>query len=126
MIRRPPKSTPFPSTTLFQSSDSSCPPPTTNGSPTSTKNMPQPRVTQINRESCAKHTIFSPYLRIGACPACNPIRSEEHTSELQSRLHLVCRLLLEKKKNYTTNPGSNQYKLNQSAIYSHLNLIENC
>src|SRR2546429_6746860 len=29
-------------------------------------------------------------------------RSEEHTSELQSRLHLVCRLLLEKKKNYTT------------------------
>src|SRR5256884_3386945 len=31
------------------------------------------------------------------------IRSEEHTSELQSRLHLVCRLLLEKKKTYTTN-----------------------
>src|SRR3989442_5212377 len=32
-------------------------------------------------------------------PACLPIRSEEHTSELQSRPHLVCRLLLEKKKN---------------------------
>src|SRR5687768_17940741 len=32
---------------------------------------------------------------------CEPVRSEEHTSELQSRLHLVCRLLLEKKKNTT-------------------------
>src|SRR5687768_17918564 len=35
-------------------------------------------------------------------PACRGIRSEEHTSELQSRLHLVCRLLLEKKKKYYT------------------------
>src|SRR5256884_2453366 len=34
-----------------------------------------------------------------------PYRSEEHTSELQSRLHLVCRLLLEKKKNYESAPG---------------------
>src|SRR2546429_6540140 len=37
-----------------------------------------------------------------ACAACPGKRSEEHTSELQSRLHLVCRLLLEKKKNSTT------------------------
>src|SRR2546422_2764239 len=36
-------------------------------------------------------------------PACSAARSEEHTSELQSRLHLVCRLLLEKKKEYNTN-----------------------
>src|SRR2546429_9736447 len=35
-------------------------------------------------------------------PGVRPRRSEEHTSELQSRLHLVCRLLLEKKKNYNT------------------------
>src|SRR2546422_4440007 len=36
---------------------------------------------------------------VTACPASVASRSEEHTSELQSRLHLVCRLLLEKKKN---------------------------
>src|SRR5207253_7217533 len=36
-------------------------------------------------------------------PVCRMARSEEHTSELQSRGHLVCRLLLEKKKKYTTN-----------------------
>src|SRR2546422_7613815 len=40
-------------------------------------------------------SFASPKSRIFACPS----RSEEHTSELQSRLHLVCRLLLEKKKN---------------------------
>src|SRR2546422_5009549 len=42
--------------------------------------------------------ILSPFLREPLCP----LRSEEHTSELQSRLHLVCRLLLEKKKKYHT------------------------
>src|SRR2546422_4406514 len=36
------------------------------------------------------------------------VRSEEHTSELQSRLHLVCRLLLEKKKNHPSTPGQVQ------------------
>src|SRR2546429_4667902 len=41
-------------------------------------------------------------------------RSEEHTSELQSRLHLVCRLLLEKKKKITCSPTSDTY------IYSHI------
>src|SRR2546422_8245484 len=40
--------------------------------------------------------ILSPFLREPLCP----LRSEEHTSELQSRLHLVCRLLLEKKKRF--------------------------
>src|SRR2546422_7031256 len=38
----------------------------------------------------------------GPCPRCTIVRSEEHTSELQSRLHLVCRLLLEKKKKTTS------------------------
>src|SRR2546429_4018863 len=66
MIRRPPRSTLFPYTTLFRS-DASHP-----GSPACTLPCLGPR-----------------------CVAC---RSEEHTSELQSRLHLVCRLLLEKKK----------------------------
>src|SRR5216684_6007620 len=63
MIRRPPRSTLFPYTTLFRSR----PPP---GKP------PPPKPP----------------------PPGKPPRSEEHTSELQSRLHLVCRLLLEKKK----------------------------
>src|SRR5204862_4385489 len=63
MIRRPPRSTLFPYTTLFRS------PPTTHGS--------------SRRE------------RRGSCPSRR--RSEEHTSELQSRRDLVCRLLLEKK-----------------------------
>src|SRR2546429_5276785 len=69
MIRRPPRSTLFPYTTLFRSAASS------------------PAVTA----SPEKHvsTISSNWLA--------PDRSEEHTSELQSRLHLVCRLLLEKK-----------------------------
>src|SRR5206468_10222147 len=49
----------------------------------------------------SKRTIARIELRITACEGCNPeaeIRSEEHTSELQSRSDLVCRLLLEKKK----------------------------
>src|SRR2546429_2023221 len=78
MIRRPPRSTLFPYTTLFRSPAN-------------------------NRCSLAK-TL--PALPDYDCPCnrkrckdgCDPRRSEEHTSELQSRLHLVCRLLLEKKK----------------------------
>src|SRR3989442_10562798 len=80
MIRRPPRSTLFPYTTLFRSS-----PDSQNFIPVSSK---------------------SPYLPFKTRPAllnvhiCWP-RSEEHTSELQSRPHLVCRLLLEKKKTTT-------------------------
>src|SRR2546429_5999618 len=79
MIRRPPRSTLFPYTTLFRSV-----------------------LRRTGRTRCgflpsALLTWLSP---IGSCRTF-PIgdnRSEEHTSELQSRLHLVCRLLLEKKK----------------------------
>src|SRR2546429_6729972 len=67
MIRRPPRSTLFPYTTLFRSLFT--------GSVGTGRQV---------AEACAKKLI--------------PTRSEEHTSELQSRLHLVCRLLLEKKK----------------------------
>src|SRR5260370_32582754 len=77
MIRRPPRSTLFPYTTLFRS--------------------------QLSEVTVA----FEPFSR--ACPrllnrghrsfGCRGDRSEEHTSELQSHLNLVCRLLLEKKKN---------------------------
>src|SRR2546422_7907771 len=50
---------------------------------------------------CNSSSFFKPSSRMRACAselACHWVRSEEHTSELQSRLHLVCRLLLEKKK----------------------------
>src|SRR2546429_5147826 len=77
MIRRPPRSTLFPYTTLFRS-----------------------------RWRCRPSTVFSlsepwsPTPDAQASAAARQLaRSEEHTSELQSRLHLVCRLLLEKKKN---------------------------
>src|SRR5689334_24692143 len=70
MVRRPPGSTLFPYTTLFRS------------------RSPPLRRSDVERRSSA--TIFS----VGALIA----RSEEHTSELQSQFHLVCRLLLEKKK----------------------------
>src|SRR2546422_8307079 len=74
MIRRPPRSTLFPYTTLFRS---------------------------IARRAQPRHGIPPPFPRpsspLPVLP-CERDRSEEHTSELQSRLHLVCRLLLEKKK----------------------------
>src|SRR3712207_7144952 len=78
MIRRPPRSTLFPYTTLFRS----------------------PRCTALPRLSWCRsllgrlggrRVLVAGHLHVG--------RSEEHTSELQSRQYLVCRLLLEKKKN---------------------------
>src|SRR2546428_1412832 len=85
MIRRPPRSTLFPYTTLFRS-------------------------LACGRGGALAHLDFIdfifqvlPYLAIAHRPharrACREPRSEEHTSELQSRSDLVCRLLLEKKKN---------------------------
>src|SRR2546422_7353905 len=73
MIRRPPRSTLFPYTTLFRSRPS----PIRSERPTCSRPQRQVRT----RHSTDRRS-----------------RSEEHTSELQSRLHLVCRLLLEKKK----------------------------
>src|SRR2546429_1611593 len=81
MIRRPPRSTLFPYTTLFRSQVSrlTCPGP----------------FVRRSTKACA----YTDTPREGG----KFLRSEEHTSELQSRLHLVCRLLLEKKKH---NPDS--------------------
>src|SRR5687768_18083304 len=96
MIRRPPSSTLFPYTTLFRS----------------------PRVPAGRRVEAGGGLVEEdelrvaderdpqvepPFLAPGQCLH-PPVRSEEHTSELQSRLHLVCRLLLEKKKNKKNNP----------------------
>src|SRR2546429_4059947 len=75
MIRRPPRSTLFPYTTLFRSREGDVP--------------------GIGDEVEEEETR----LRVTKVAPSPQTRSEEHTSELQSRLHLVCRLLLEKKKN---------------------------
>src|SRR2546429_3145257 len=75
MIRRPPRSTLFPYTTLFRSRPHLQP--AQDGTHSRGRARSRPR-------------------------AARGLRSEEHTSELQSRLHLVCRLLLEKKKNAPT------------------------
>src|SRR2546422_3805999 len=83
MIRRPPRSTLFPYTTLFRSA-------------------PHADVFLPSAFICV-HLRFPSAISVSSStivvPASSyPARSEEHTSELQSRLHLVCRLLLEKKK----------------------------
>src|SRR5687768_18413124 len=79
MLRRPPRSTLFPYTTLFRSRPSRC------------------------RARMGSRALAIDSIRW--------VRSEEHTSELQSRLHLVCRLLLEKKKQLFRD-------LHQSVTYS--------
>src|SRR5947199_1232645 len=82
MIRRPPRSTLFPYTTLFRS-------------------LPAP--------TCATTTISirgTALIKFATC------RSEEHTSELQSLRHLVCRLLLEKKKKIKNHTTTTNYKRN--------------
>src|SRR5687767_15567211 len=82
MIRRPPRSTLFPYTTLFRSPPRWPP--------------PRRRPAAPRRGSpCAR----APRARGGAARCAPASRSEEHTSELQSLAYLVCRLLLEKKKN---------------------------
>src|SRR3712207_6882745 len=91
MIRRPPRSTLFPYTTLFRSGGSSI------DRPPWLRSIPPGRVGAAARrwESTGHSTADgSAQLRSVSGPA----RSEEHTSELQSRQYLVCRLLLEKKK----------------------------
>src|SRR5205809_4651071 len=85
MIRRPPRSTLFPYTTLFRS----------------------------ERRPWSRHTaqVEEPWPAAGVRPGPSRVsRSEEHTSELQSRLHLVCRLLLEKKKKKNKTKKTTKHK----------------
>src|SRR5690348_17936190 len=90
MIRRPPRSTLFPYTTLFRSSEreNACTDCTT---PERVRKVPRMQRKNVALTSTMFHTFIMPFF---SCI----IRSEEHTSELQSPVHLVCRLLLEKKK----------------------------
>src|SRR2546422_2800456 len=91
MIRRPPRSTLFPYTTLFRSASACQRIATTDDQPLTALATPTPSdVSSPEREVTSMQTSDSTASAVS--------RSEEHTSELQSRLHLVCRLLLEKKK----------------------------
>src|SRR2546422_6558069 len=87
MIRRPPRSTLFPYTTLFRSCLIS-------------STLKTRRVTAIPKSAAIRRIHAAPSPKCTPRWATNSSRSEEHTSELQSRLHLVCRLLLEKKKKH--------------------------
>src|SRR5438874_6996052 len=91
MIRRPPRSTLFPYTTLFRSH----------------------KATVRNRRSVVRFVLIAECFNFGGsfrslfsdlCFLISDPRSEEHTSELQSRRDLVCRLLLEKKKSTVLHP----------------------
>src|SRR2546430_8732360 len=96
MIRRPPRSTLFPYTTLFRSACSSG------------RTSPSPaRCTRTTRSGSSR-------------------RSEEHTSELQSQSNLVCRLLLEKKKNTLLPPSAFQDSPKKDLIISvtHIGMLE--
>src|SRR3712207_8711380 len=101
MIRRPPRSTLFPYTTLFRSCTGAAMdrPSYRGGRPTA------PEQAMPDTEDRAPLSLLpgDPAPWFVAPTASNPrynFRSEEHTSELQSRQYLVCRLLLEKKKNH--------------------------
>src|SRR2546422_5015319 len=102
MIRRPPRSTLFPYTTLFRSYG--------------------PSTASLNRSAFRKSGFLCP-ARLPQRGSCvnrlavirsHTLRSEEHTSELQSRLHLVCRLLLEKKKKRNTLANNHHIDMDRS------------
>src|SRR5258708_26240046 len=94
MIRRPPRSTLFPYTTLFRSIV-----------PLTARILPD------SRSACSKFPVTS---------AMAMMRSEEHTSELQSPDHLVCRLLLEKKKKKDHQTYKTTSKHNDTRSPTHL------
>src|SRR2546429_4868976 len=97
MIRRPPRSTLFPYTTLFRSEE--CADPKLDAVLKPEEAQRPYTVTELANEIRRELRPLTALDLVGEL--CD--RSEEHTSELQSRLHLVCRLLLEKKKNITSN-----------------------
>ena len=95
MIRRPPRSTLFPYTTLFRSISSSGV--KAEGAVAISSKLPYCDKSPLPAIAALKGSPKD-VLTEGSKIAASKGRSEEHTSELQSRLHLVCRLLLEKKK----------------------------
>src|SRR3712207_7241704 len=91
MIRRPPRSTLFPYTTLFRSAIQ-----------LAGKMGMDPALLVHAKPMGDAFTFFVVYGRVNHLVDTDRVRSEEHTSELQSRQYLVCRLLLEKKKKHKT------------------------
>src|SRR5688572_32453879 len=87
MLRRPPRSTLFPYTTLFRSDDAGEPDDTHEHRVAVQVLLRHRRAGQAGGDAAAEHAGHA-----------TALRSEEHTSELQSQSNLVCRLLLEKKK----------------------------
>src|SRR2546422_2683793 len=101
MIRRPPRSTLFPYTTLFRSQDA----------------LQRGRGADDLLEHRGAVQVFAQRDGLVAHPVLDALaRSEEHTSELQSRLHLVCRLLLEKKKKQTRSAPAISHTYDHSHI----------
>src|SRR5256885_10854504 len=98
MIRRPPRSTLFPYTTLFRSR---C-------------RLGRGRTAPGARDQESPH----PHPAVRRAPAPTPARSEEHTSELQSPCNLVCRLLLEKKKNIQHTSGACLRRVPDAHVFS--------
>src|SRR2546427_5620384 len=98
MIRRPPRSTLFPYTTLFRSSRKRA---------TDGKSVETSLEIDVGYLYCVRC----------ACLERSKDRSEEHTSELQSQSNLVCRLLLEKKKNIHTTAATSLHTAKSSHIH---------
>src|SRR3712207_8423698 len=107
MIRRPPRATLFPSTTLFRSCAA-------RSTPAATGRLGHDRALRdpsLTREGDRRPLTASPLHLLASSSTAAPLRwtdgrSEEHTSELQSRQYLVCRLLLEKKTEFCTSAQS--------------------
>src|SRR5947199_2885803 len=98
MIRRPPRSTLFPYTTLFRSDPSV-----------------EPSSTTISSKF---RYVWSSTLWMASARYRSPLRSEEHTSELQSLRHLVCRLLLEKKKHRQGHPVEPHHRVRLCLVHA--------
>src|SRR3712207_8138164 len=99
MIRRPPRSTLFPYTTLFRSVVDD------------DVYVPQPMMQDRHADRQRNHEHRTDETRIDHKGVRRAERSEEHTSELQSRQYLVCRLLLEKKKKNKSSFDSHSRRL---------------
>src|SRR2546430_6791167 len=106
MIRRPPRSTLFPYTTLFRSLQGAAPSPLLPGHSLDSQS-------DSLRAKCFAKVPAIFFHGVRRCISSSQKRSEEHTSELQSQSNLVCRLLLEKKKK----------KIKQSITYTSIKLL---
>src|SRR2546429_2147233 len=115
MIRRPPRSTLFPYTTLFRSVQEAKP-------VLPTLDVQERLHHAIHDEGVAQKPTLIRVVDQRAADiedlVLNDERSEEHTSELQSRLHLVCRLLLEKKKKQQTRIHKEHERIGQRTVRS--------